>query len=167
MLLFIICCYHWFEYKIIFQNILCYCLSAITVIFASNTIISKHLMLLFIVILDQLACCLSIISKHLMLLFIRLISAFMSPCTIISKHLMLLFINIFHRYYLSSVISKHLMLLFIAVTLPSVLVPFSDFKTSYVIVYHNTDFGSDSLYAFQNILCYCLSLRFKRFSAYA
>ena len=36
------------------------------------------------------------------------------------------------------------------------------FKTSHVIVYHHQDSGNACRYAFQNISCYCLSIKSRR-----
>ena len=55
-------------------------------------------------------------------------------------------------------ISKHLMLLFI-LNLQETVEQHEYFKTSYVIVYRLTEFCENRSGAFQNILCYCLSLR--------
>ena len=116
-----------------FQNISCYCLSNFYYIPISVYRISKHLMLLFIVI-PKFASHLEYISKHLMLLFISFVS---QPAIAIyyfkTSHVIVYLADRYHFndfplfqniscYCLSHltpkqksvlVISKHLMLLFI------------------------------------------------------
>ena len=103
------------------------------------------------------------ISKHLMLLFIRIsVNSFLERKSI-SKHLMLLFINAHAKNECCAGISKHLMLLFIVMRIFAFFCPFSFQNILCYCLSIRSNTGRQGRDKFQNILCYCLSLAFPRF----
>ena len=136
MLLFISALIEGDAQKIRFQYISCYCLSSLLIVLISLTMISIHLMLLFIFIYCIPCTIIQYISIHLMLLFIILTVPVLPAMDCISIHLMLLFINVFILCY-------------------------SGFcKFQYISCYCLSQFQYHQVsivLAFQYISCYCLS----------
>ena len=163
-------------------------------------------MLLFIALCDNFFIFFSLISKHLMLLFIK-DCAYLNTANAIFQNIScyclsrcLIYCNLSHSNFKTShvivyqimtekevclrKISKHLMLLFILHTF-YVVTTSKHFKTSHVIVYRSSrspllstlgNFKTSHVIVyrklfrlmieniqFQNISCYCLSLSFPRF----
>ena len=125
-----------FRAKKVFQNISCYCLSGTALRWHDRTLISKHLMLLFICHISLEANMADTISKHLMLLFI-------------------------HRYQEQSG-SREQFQNISCYCLSELHLYFSlllcNFKTSHVIVYQVHIVDIITIVVFQNISCYCLSV---------
>ena len=121
-----------------FQNISCYCLSQRSQNSLCCSGISKHLMLLFICIVDVTFLHLPLISKHLMLLFISAEAAGATALTIFQN--ISCYCLSFARIY-----QKRL---------------WQNFKTSHVIVYQKyNEYSVMGANKFQNISCYCLSFQ--------
>ena len=125
-----------FRAKKVFQNISCYCLSGTALRWHDRTLISKHLMLLFICHISLEANMADTISKHLMLLFIHRYQEQSG-----SREQ---FQNI--SYYCLSELHLYFSLLL------------CNFKTSHVIVYQVHIVDIITIVVFQNISCYCLSV---------
>ena len=144
--------------------------------------ISKHRMLLFIVLRFCGFLCHFCISKHRMLLFILPVNADcfintafqnivcyclststigIKPTTFISKHRMLLFISSISSIAMSiSIISKHRMLLFIISRKAACRCAGSISKHRMLLFISKTALWSWNVMQFQNIVCYCLSFLF-------
>ena len=167
-----------FRAKKVFQNISCYCLSGTALRWHDRTLISKHLMLLFICHISLEANMADTISKHLMLLFIHRYqeqSGSREQFQNISCYCLSLpplETGIALRDFKTSHVIVYLFL-------QARIIPDGNFKTSHVIVYlqppdqqhsfhHHFKTSHVIVYLgrqggytdgnrFQNISCYCLS----------
>ena len=121
-----------------------------------HSLISKHRMLLFIS-RSRGTCCSNRKFQNIVCYCLSCIPCYGLCTSVISKHRMLLFIGASETLMCLSVgISKHRMLLFILSKFACVFSVLY-FKTSYVTVYHYSEYGRDKQLLFQNIVCYCLS----------
>ena len=170
-----------------FQNIVCYCLSCssgtkTTMVFSFQNIVCYCLSFL-----RRTSSVFKLISKHRMLLFILLFEPSLEQLSHISKHRMLLFIEVgkqggahIHVYFKTSYVTVY------RTQRARMSASTSNFKTSYVTVYRTRSrvtacisiiskhrmllFIKDDCFlidirpTFQNIVCYCLSNDFKLFS---
>ena len=118
-----------------FQNIVCYCLSKHKMPEQSSIPISKHRMLLFITINNFCRDNINHFKTSYVTVYRRKLNL-QEQLNFISKHRMLLFIHCAFTYSTQS----------------------ANFKTSYVTVYRLFSHSSSEISGFQNIVCYCLSL---------
>ena len=147
-----------------FQNIVCYCLSGLTLsCFCNHSRISKHRMLLFIIF--------QIHEMSIDFQFQNIVCYCLSMQIHLSRSIITNFktsyVTVYHhnryRYGCAGLISKHRMLLFICSVI-SMYCVCANFKTSYVTVYQEwRDLHTVYIYGFQNIVCYCLSLLLQHF----
>ena len=139
-----------------FQYISCYCLSCQNRTSCNHSIISIHLMLLFIDAFKLFIILNAKISIHLMLLFIYP----NAPATGATYYFNTSHVTVYpaggNSIFTGCVISIHLMLLFIGAWQKRRLRQ-NDFNTSHVTVYLGPIFVFSCFAVFQYISCYCLS----------